>query len=305
MVVESRTRKGDFELIRKIESMTDKFPPILNAFLKLDITNHIQAIGYNSHQGYVRDYNEDRIAVVFSDKLQSNNMICKFYNEPPTSFGLYSIFDGHNGFECSEYLKANLHSILLEQAFLTHKDFESRIRKIYENIEVNYKLYSIRNKRSFAGSCAITVMQYNNKLLVINLGDSRAILSSQNGQKVTSLSNDHKPEIQTEFKRIIEAGGFVYRSLWSWVIKRGYDELASKFEELERYEISSRQKSFLEVGPWRANTGGLSVTRTFGDFEAKFPELGGIPGVIICQPEIHEIELDNADFLMIGCKFNR
>ena len=43
--------------------------------------------------------------------------------------------------------------------------------------------------------------------------------------------------------------------------------------------------------------GRLSVSRTFGDIEAKRPRYGGNPNVIICEPEIRVFKLkDNFDF---------
>lgn len=290
-----------FEIIKQIEIKTDHFPPVLNSFMKFEAAPHIYAIGYNSHQGYVRDYNEDRIAVVFSDKLMNNNKIANYLSEPPISFGLYSIFDGHNGFECSEFLKNNLHNVLLDQAFSSRKEFHQKIKQIYDNFEVMYKLYSIKYKKSFAGSCSITVMQYNDHLTIINVGDSRVIMSLNGGLEVSELSKDHKPEFEGEFNRVISAGGFVYRSLWSWVSKKGYEETAMKHEEIEKYEFNTRNKPYLEIGPWRVNSGGLSVSRTFGDFESKYRELGGVPGSIICEPEIFEFSTTNADFMIIGC----
>lgn len=301
----SKLTSPEFDLIRKMDNMPDKFPKLLNAFLKFDIAPAIHCIGYNSHQGYVRDYNEDRISVVFSDRLQQNPRVCRFFPEPPHSFGMYSIFDGHNGFECAEFLKNNLHNVLLDQAFGTHKDFESRIKRIYEDVEVMYKLYSIRNKKSFAGSCSTTLVQYNDKLLVINVGDSRIIMSAQSGFEVMELSVDHKPENPSEFKRIVGSGGFVYRSLWSWISKKGRDELVTRFEQIAAYETASRNERLLEIGPWRANAGGLSVSRTFGDFEAKYKELGGTPGVIVCEPEVFELDVRNGDFVVIGCELTR
>lgn len=48
--------------------------------------------------------------------------------------------------------------------------------------------------------------------------------------------------------------------------------------------------------------GRLSVSRTFGDIEAKRPRYGGNPNVIVCEPEIRAFKLkDNFDFFLIGC----
>lgn len=41
-----------------------------------------------------------------------------------------------------------------------------------------------------------------------NAGDSRAIIVNKSG-KVTELSKDHKPDNDSEMKRIKAAGGFV------------------------------------------------------------------------------------------------
>jgi hypothetical protein len=56
------------------------------------------------------------------------------------------------------------------------------------------------------------------------------------------------------------------------------------------------------IGPYRVFPGRLSVSRTFGDVEAKIPKLGGIPGVVIATPEIKVIKLNKqSDFILLGC----
>ena len=39
-------------------------------------------------------------------------------------------------------------------------------------------------------------------------------------------------------------------------------------------------------GPFRVLPGRLSVSRTFGDIEAKMEKFGGLAGVVIAEPEI-------------------
>jgi protein phosphatase PTC2/3 len=46
---------------------------------------------------------------------------------------------------------------------------------------------------------------------VANVGDSRAVLSSEEGKKVYPLSRDHKPSDEQEKRRIIESGGQIYQ----------------------------------------------------------------------------------------------
>ena len=61
-----------------------------------------------------------------------------------------------------------------------------------------------------SGSCANLVMTFNDDLYVINVGDSRAIGSKNNGAVALDLSEDHKPGEVAEFKRIEAAGGHIY-----------------------------------------------------------------------------------------------
>ena len=56
------------------------------------------------------------------------------------------------------------------------------------------------------------------------------------------------------------------------------------------------------VGPYRVFPGRLSVCRTFGDCEAKLSHLGGVQGVVTCEPEItREVDgSDSIDYVLIG-----
>jgi serine/threonine protein phosphatase PrpC len=45
-----------------------------------------------------------------------------------------------------------------------------------------------------------------------NVGDSRAIMSVDGGEKILLLSKDHKPECQDETKRIEANGGRIYQN---------------------------------------------------------------------------------------------
>ena len=56
------------------------------------------------------------------------------------------------------------------------------------------------------------------------------------------------------------------------------------------------------MGPYRVFPGRLSVSRTFGDMEAKVERYGGNPNVIIAVPDVKEYEIGSkVDYLVIGC----
>ena len=46
---------------------------------------------------------------------------------------------------------------------------------------------------------------------VANVGDSRAIISLNEGKETKSLTRDHKPAEESEKKRIQENGGYIYQ----------------------------------------------------------------------------------------------
>ena len=69
-----------------------------------------------------------------------------------------------------------------------------------------------------SGSCAIVVLIVGEICYIANVGDSRAVLSSNAGQQMTALSRDHKPSDLEEYKRIIQAGGQIYQTTTSQML---------------------------------------------------------------------------------------
>lgn len=47
---------------------------------------------------------------------------------------------------------------------------------------------------------------------MVNIGDSRAIISTEDGKLAYNLSRDHKPTDPKEIKRIMQNGGKIYRT---------------------------------------------------------------------------------------------
>ena len=44
------------------------------------------------------------------------------------------------------------------------------------------------------------------------------------------------------------------------------------------------------------------MSRTFGDIESKLTDLGGIPGVVVCTPEITTFQYSSdIDYVLLGC----
>jgi protein phosphatase 2C family protein 2/3 len=60
------------------------------------------------------------------------------------------------------------------------------------------------------------------------------------------------------------------------------------------YQSIIKTKSGVTIpGPFRINPGKLSVSRSFGDIEAKLEKYGGNPKVLIAKPEITSFEINH------------
>lgn len=61
-------------------------------------------------------------------------------------------------------------------------------------------------------------------------------------------------------------------------------------------------QTMVVLGPHRVFPGRLSVSRTFGDIEAKLSKLDGNPRVVVHDPDILVFKIDKShDFIVIGC----
>lgn len=130
-----------------------------------------------------------------------------------------------------------------------------------------------------SGSCAIIAVIVGDNCFIANVGDSRAVMSAEAGVKVHGLSRDHKPCDESERIRILQAGGKVYQT-----------------------PVYQAQKGDTPIlGPVRVMPGRLSVSRTFGDIEAKLTQYGGNPRVVIATPEIKSFKVTREnDFLLLA-----
>ena len=118
----------------------------------------------------------------------------------------------------------------------------------------------------------------NNKCIIANVGDSRCLLFKNN--RLIFSTRDHKPNEPFEKRRIKLAGGSVYRNKGKRIYQNG-----------KRIKL-----------PHRVIPGYLSVSRTFGDITTKEPKFGGKKGVVVAEPDIVELDLNESyNFMMIGC----
>lgn len=258
--------------------------------------NLVTAYAANTHQGTIRNYNEDRVSIILNI-VKPLSFTGDYW--PKCSF--FAIYDGHGGSACADFLRDNLHHyIVKDSAFPTdpYKAIRNGCSKAEEEftkkLGINSKGTEIINR---SGSCAIFSLIVDNMCYVGNVGDSRAIYYNNKEKKIISMSTDHKPDNPNESKRIYDNGGRVYQTS----TPLGAFGLLSNYPSASIYSnIVSKEKTI--TGPCRVFPGRLSVSRTFGDIEAKIPKFGGIKNVLSALPEISSFKItEESDFLFLAC----
>ena len=253
----------------------------------------LKAYGYNTYQGLCKKINEDKIIVVNHIKKPNSS---KLKTWPKISY--FGIFDGHGGEGCSEYLKDNfLQCLVKNQNFPI--DIKKCLTETFKEIEEKFfkEKCSSTEKCDGSGSCALTVLIFDNKLYIANIGDSRAILSLNGGTKIKQLTTDHKPDNPREFERAMKNKSKIYVDDSDEPVRD-----VSKLVFIKDKSEFEKHKKRKEIIIFREYPSNLSVMRTIGDVKVKKKEFGGKPGTIINTPEIFLYDLTSADdFLVLGC----
>lgn len=131
-----------------------------------------------------------------------------------------------------------------------------------------------------------------------NSGDSRAILVTKENQ-VVELSHDHKPDVDTETKRIRAAGGFVEDSRVQGVIavSRAIGDWEYKNEKLNKFNQSQQRLKPTKKGKGDKDDGKLNTERPYRKMEeaqkfkiSAFPDIKKVP-----------FQKTEHDFIVIAC----
>ena len=207
--------------------------------------NNIAGYASNSYNGKVRNYNEDRTKVIidFKKAIAVNGQKI----DPFISY--FSVFDGHGGKACSDFLRDNLHTYLFNSRYFPAYPYQA-IKEAFIIAENEFykKAYDPQRNALLdqSGSCALVTLFVNNNLYAINLGDCRALLSSDSGANLFQITRDHKPNDPIEKRRIEKFGAKVYYA---------------NTVNLNGQEVVLKEKDYGEgfTFPYRIAPGGISV----------------------------------------------
>jgi len=119
----------------------------------------------------------------------------------------YGVFDGHRGNLAAKFAAKFLISDLKDVASANLDSYNNfTISRAFENL--NSELLR-RHPSDDSGSTATVAIKLADRLVVANIGDSRAILCSKNSGFRRQLTVDHNPANDNERNRILESGGEV------------------------------------------------------------------------------------------------
>ena len=195
------------------EILNENFMNYQNAKHSENSFDKIISYGVNTYKGVIRNYNEDRVTILINALINKDedNLKKKFHN---LNISYFSIYDGHAGNKCCEFLKKFLHHYIFESDFFPLNP----IKALEDGFNVceNKFMSLIHSDNQFfdpSGSCAIVILIINDMCYIANLGDSRALYSCNDGKKFLQLSRDHKPNDPLEIIRIYKAGGSISKTL--------------------------------------------------------------------------------------------
>ena len=288
-------------------TINDLIGPDINKELTLDIINesfnnfypgkvstksygYIKAYAANTNQGISRNYNEDRVSIMINITQPSTYK----GDIPWPNISYFSVFDGHGGNKCAEFLRDNLLRLICNNCFFP-EHIEEAIKYGLEEVDKLFLEKCVNNGEIIdnSGSCALIVLIINSKIYIANVGDSRCLISMQNGLIKRDVTRDHKPNYPYEKERILKNGGKIYQT--KSLLQNDNNETIPK--------LNNKENNLFLIGPFRVFPGSLSVSRTIGDPAAKLPNFGGNPKVVVSSPDIYcfDLEKNDIDFLILGC----
>ena len=200
------------EIIPIEEILNSNFPFYKSAKHSENSFDRIISYGVNTYQGIIRKYNEDRVTILINPLLLKKDKETQNDTEN-YKISYFSIYDGHGGNKCCDFLKKYLHTYILESSYFP-SDPVKAIEEGFKLCEKNFMnfVYLKNELLDTSGSCAIIILILNDTCYITNLGDSRALYSYNNGKKFYQISRDHKPNDPIEKNRIYLAGGSIYQT---------------------------------------------------------------------------------------------
>lgn len=193
----SLSYKPSFNSDKPSTVLSTSFPKYRKPTISLSQNGLVKAYGVNSYRGLVKKHNEDRVSIILNIAKPQNYS----GNYWPQSLSIFSLFDGHAGNKCCDFLRDNFHLYLIRSS-LFPKDIEGAISETFSKLEndflSNYAISEDNYLLDKSGSCASVTIIADTTVYVANIGDSRTLMSNHLGRETIQLTHDHKPNVKSE-----------------------------------------------------------------------------------------------------------
>lgn len=202
----------------------------------------------------------------------------------------FAVYDGHSGYGAAAWVKEDLPrrlALACQQEAVSVPLLRTTILASDEALCKTIRSAKMLTSYSAGTTVIVAVVEEaSRKLLIANVGDSRAIVSA-NGKPVF-VTVDHKPGLAEERELVKTLGGRV-----------GYSDAHSQGKERFCCVPCWGCPCFLNYRrPLRVFPGGLAVSRTFGDV----PKDTSVRRAVSAEPTITEMKLEqHHEFLIMGC----
>ena len=107
------------------------------------------------------------------------------------------LYDGHNGYETSKYLKENLNKEILNNNNLISDTISTLFNSIQKMENNLYEIFLTNNKNNenfhsiSSGSSLLIYLEINNEIFITNLGDSFSFISLNHSNSISILNQIH------------------------------------------------------------------------------------------------------------------
>lgn len=263
-----------------------------------DEKQNFMSLSAHSIQGR-RDHMEDNFDIAYQVKPLEE----RFLTNWPYEYFYFGIFDGHGGSDASEFVKQNLVKFITKNEHFWSDNDQDVMRAIRDGFRQTQEamrkdLQNWSNPNPFlpstAGTTASVLFIKNGKFYSGHVGDSRILIVREHEETKMWLPNqiteDHKPELESEIERINKAGGEVkdklgvQRVVWRRPVfhnqKLVRDFTINEFTEYldklpKEYPINETEVDYFQRVPF------LAIARSLGDFWSLHP----FTGQYIVSPE--------------------
>ncbi|KAL2903455.1 putative protein phosphatase 2C 14 [Bienertia sinuspersici] len=125
--------------------------------------------------------------------------------------GFFGVYDGHGGRKAAEFVAESLHKNVIEMLdnCVGNLAMEEAVKAAYLKTDREFLEQGVNS-----GSCCVSVLIEEAKMVVSNLGDCRAVLCRDGIAE--ALTTDHRAEMEEERKRIEDKGGYVEFHKGAW-----------------------------------------------------------------------------------------